>query len=338
MNKLLVSVIVPIYNIADYLPECLNSLERQTLKDIEVILVNDGSTDNSEDIARTYAQKNANFKLVSRVNGGLSAARNTGLDIAQGEYVYFLDSDDYLENDAIEKLYKKAESECLDQLRFCAYTFDDGTTDYRWTRESREEGGYKYLGSYPSVTNGVDFYQKAIENGDYYPSCCLILTRRSVIEENSLRFYEGILHEDNLFNFQLTTLCKRVAVLNEPLYYRRNRKGSITQSFDWLKRNRSMCISAIEADKFIEDHFHGKGIVANWQMNFFINSMLWQWEQMSKDNQDSKESKKYFAMIKPLIKKYVTGRSRIDFMLFYISYPLYRVYRRGRLTVGRVFH
>lgn len=133
MDKISASIIVPIYNVEKYLAECLDSLERQTLDDIEIIMVNDGSTDNSGDIAKTYAAQNENFCLINRENGGLSAARNSGLDVARGEYVYFLDSDDFLADDAIEKLYKKAKAENLDQLRFVAYTFEDGTKNYLWT-------------------------------------------------------------------------------------------------------------------------------------------------------------------------------------------------------------
>ncbi len=94
LNRIKVSVIVPIYNVKDYLADCLDSLERQTIDSIEVIMVNDGSTDGSEVIAATYSDRNSNFKLVNRDNGGLSAARNTGLEYVTGEYVYFLDGDD----------------------------------------------------------------------------------------------------------------------------------------------------------------------------------------------------------------------------------------------------
>ena len=318
---------------ASYLRECLDSLERQTLKEIEVIMVNDGSTDNSGDIAQIYEDKNDCFHLINRENGGLSAARNTGIDIAKGEYVYFLDSDDFLADDAIEKLYKKAKSDNLDQLRFVAYTFKDGTQEYDWGRE-RSEGGYKYRGEYPGVMRGEDFYQHTLNNKDYYPSCCLIFTRREIIEKYHLRFYEGILHEDNLFNFQLTSLCDRVALLHEPLYYRRIRTGSITMVYNWLLRTKAMAVSAVEADKFMDIHREIRDLYGEWQIRFFVNMMLYQWEQMSRDEQVSKESKECFAMVKPLIKKYGVGG--ISYRLFYFSPQLYRFYRLGRITAGKM--
>ena len=156
MDLIRVSVIVPIYNVKAYLKECLDSLERQTLNGIEVIMVNDGSTDGSELIAAEYSERNPNFRLLNRENGGLSAARNTGLESAQGKYVYFLDSDDFLADNAMELLYSKAESEDLDQVRFSAYIFEDGTKDYKWVRDT-DRTGYKFYGSYPDVMTGPDF-------------------------------------------------------------------------------------------------------------------------------------------------------------------------------------
>ena len=328
-------MIVPIYNVVNYLAECLDSLEKQTQDGLEIILVNDGSTDGSEEIAKEFVERNSNFILINRENGGLSAARNTGLDVAKGEYVYFLDSDDYLADDAIEKLYQKAKTEQLDQLRFVAYTFLDGTQDYKWIRDDSNDG-YKYLGDYPSVMRGVDFYQKAIDNNDYYPSCCLIFTRREIIEKNNLRFYEGILHEDNLFNFQLTLLCERVSLLHEPLYYRRYRAGSITNVDNWIDRNMAMCISAEEADKFIEAHPWLKDTCGIWQIKFFVNSMLYQWEQMSRVDQESSESKECFRRVNTLIKKYSIKINGLK--LFFFSHTLYRFYKWGRMTGGRLLN
>lgn len=335
MSQEKVSIIVTIYNVEKYLRECLNSLERQTFKDIEVILVNDGSTDNSMNIAREYCNNNEHYSLINRENGGLSAARNTGIDLAHGEYIYFLDGDDYVAEDAIEKLYKKSKEENLDQLRFTAYKFKDGTSGFSWTKGDTI-GGYKYSGDYPVVMKGVDFYRRTIENNDFYPSCCLIFTRRAVIEKNNLRFFEGIIHEDILFNFQLTSLCDRVALLHEPLYYRRVRDDSITMEYNWMKIIKAMCISAVETDKFIDSHLEIKDAYGTWQVAYFINMMLSRWEQMNKDEQESFEAKEYFLVVKSLVKKY--GLGGIPLKLFYKSYSLYRLYSTIRTTVGKILH
>lgn len=197
MGKIAVSVIVPIYNVAPWLDACLTSLENQTLKDIEVIMVNDGSTDDSRQIAARYAEKNSNFMLINRENGGLSAARNTGMDMAQGEYIYFLDSDDYLAENALELLYAKASKEDLDVLKFPAYAFDDGSGD------ACLKPVCVYKGTYPEVMSGAWAFSKFVENKDYAPSCCLIFSKRETIEKNGLKFFEGIVHEDNLFHYQI---------------------------------------------------------------------------------------------------------------------------------------
>ena len=169
MEFIKVSVIVPVYNVKSYLNECLDSLLSQTLDGIEIIMVNDGSTDGSESVAAEYADRYSNFKLINRENGGLSAARNTGLDMAKGKYVYFLDSDDFIAANTLEILYNKAESNDLDQVRFSAYFFEDGTKDYKWTRDT-DRVGYKLVGSYPEVMTGPEYYQLAIDNNDYNPN------------------------------------------------------------------------------------------------------------------------------------------------------------------------
>ena len=107
-QKPLVSVIVPVYNVEKYLEECLDSIINQTLEDIEIICVNDGSTDNSLKILKKYAKKDNRIKIINQKNCGLGCARNSGLNQSQGDYIFFLDSDDYLNPNILEKLYPKA--------------------------------------------------------------------------------------------------------------------------------------------------------------------------------------------------------------------------------------
>ena len=109
-----VSVIVPVYNVYDYLGKCLDSLVNQTLKDIEIIVVNDGSPDNSEEIIDIYKKKYKCIKAYKKENGGLSDARNYGIKRAQGEYIAFIDSDDYVDTQMLEKMYQKAKKDNLD--------------------------------------------------------------------------------------------------------------------------------------------------------------------------------------------------------------------------------
>lgn len=325
MNKVALSVIVPIYNVELWLTECLESLERQTLQNFEAILVNDGSTDGSKQIAERFVERNPNFSLINRENGGLSAARNTGLEKALGEYVYFLDSDDYLLDTALEILYKKAKAENLDVLKFAAYTFTEPSRELTWT----SEGGYKYKGRYPGVYKGINMLQMFIDNDDTsYPSCCLILTKREVIEKNKLRFCEGIVHEDNLFHFQLMALSERTAILNEPFYCRRYRQGSITKTDDWLNKTRSMCISAGEADAFVTKHPEIMGKTSAWYVVFFINMMRVYWDKMEPKMRLSIESRNYFERVRPIAKKYKYGRNLYT-KFFFMQPEIYGFMKRS---------
>ena len=119
-NRPLISIIIPVYNVESYLNQCLESLKHQTLKDFEVILVNDGSTDNSLSICKEYSSLLPNCQIIEQKNQGVSVARNTGIQNASGNYFYFMDSDDYLENEALELCFEKAESNNLDFVLFDA--------------------------------------------------------------------------------------------------------------------------------------------------------------------------------------------------------------------------
>lgn len=329
MGKIAVSVVVPIYNVSPWLDDCLTSLEIQTLKDIEIIMVNDGSTDDSRQIAARYAEKNSNFMLIDRENGGLSAARNTGMDMAQGEYIYFLDSDDYLGENALELLYEKASKEYLDVLKFSAYSFTDGFEDFRWGPE------YKYKVSYPEVMSGEQALSRFLENNDYSPSCCLIFSRRETIENNGIRFFEGIIHEDNLFHYQLMTVSRRVAVLNQPLYYRRVRAGSISKTPDYLNKHRSWCTIVKESELFNKAHGAGTNLISSIGFQTLMRLMINNWDLMPWDVKVSAESNECLMAIKPILKKYDYA-GRLSIRLYFISPVLYRICKWSARTIKKV--
>ena len=123
MDQIKVSIIIPIYNVEEYLEECLKSAVNQSLQEIEIICVNDGTPDNSMDIVKRYAAADHRIVIVEKENGGLSSARNAGLQAAKGEYVYFLDSDDYILENAMEVLYGQASKDALDNIYFDAESF-----------------------------------------------------------------------------------------------------------------------------------------------------------------------------------------------------------------------
>lgn len=224
MDNIKVSIIVPVYNVEKYLQSCMDSLVNQTLEDIEIICVNDGSTDNSLEILESYAKKDSRIKVFTIENSGNSIARNYGIKIAKGKYVGFVDSDDYINETMFEKLYNSCEQNDLD-LAICKISlFDDKTG------EVNNNLSYYNL----SIFKGFD---KEVFSADDTTSftCNIVvnaynkLYRRSLLEDNSIEFPPHLIFEDEVFFIKTYLHAKRISVVNEFLYYYRlNREGSIT--------------------------------------------------------------------------------------------------------------
>lgn len=252
-----VSVIVPVYNVEQYLNKCLDSILNQTLRDIEVICVNDGSTDNSSCILEEYRSKDARIKVISQWNGGLSSARNTGLRAARGEYVYFIDSDDYIETNALEYLYQEAKNDHLDILFF------DGESFFEPPELKKDFPGedccYRPCEFY-GVLTGTEMYEKMREKGVFRPMVWLQLLRRQYLLDEKLTFREGILHEDILFTTCSTLQAKRVGHRNKAFYHYRRRINAITSSQITFDRVYGKYISLITLLQYMEDHDFGTKI------------------------------------------------------------------------------
>lgn len=226
MENIKVSIIVPIYNVEKYLEECLETLVNQTLQEIEIILVIDGSTDGSEIIARKYADRYDNIRMIVQENQGLSGARNTGLRAAQGKYVYFVDSDDYISLNAMELLYHTAEEKNAEVVLFDADVFLDRIDKFDYTH-MENVFYYDRPDLYKEVMTGQKMFCKMYENNDYRASACLLFVNRELLIIEKLEFHKGIIHEDELFTFQLLFEASRVIHLNEKLFHRRLRNDSI---------------------------------------------------------------------------------------------------------------
>jgi glycosyltransferase involved in cell wall biosynthesis len=230
---MLLSVIVPVYNVEPFLRQCLDSVIKQTLKDIEIICVNDGSTDGSLAILKQYANSDRRIVLINKECGGLSSARNAGLDIATGDFVYFLDSDDYLSANALKRLTKKMITNDLDMIFFNAVAVceDDAVhNDYLHYQEY-----YKRPTRYHGVHTGIALMAQLVKNKEYRPAACLSICRRSLIEEHGVRFIQGVIHEDNAYTFETMMRSKKVMLLNDAYYHRRVRTGSIMTSLSAAK-------------------------------------------------------------------------------------------------------
>lgn len=203
-----VSVIVPVYNVEKYLEKCLKSLVGQTLMDMEIIIVNDGSTDNSKEIVEKIRKQFPNKIIyVEKENGGLSDARNYGIPYAKGEYIAFFDSDDYVEKDMYKKMYEIAQKENSDMVE----------CDFYWEYPDRqkEDIGQIYEGK-----------KEMIEK--VRVMACNKLIRREILEKANIRFPKGLRYEDVEFTYKLIPYLEKVSFLKEPCFHYIQREGSIS--------------------------------------------------------------------------------------------------------------
>ena len=202
-----VSVIVPIYNVEKYLEKCINSLLSQTLEDIQIILVNDGSKDNSGNIAREYEKNNKNRIIyVEKENGGLSDARNYGLKYATGDFIAFLDSDDYIEKNAYEEMYNKAIEENADYVE----------CDFIWEFPNKIRVDKQY--PYKNKKEMLSFVRVVAWNK---------LIKRQLIIDNNLEFPKGFRYEDVEFTYKLIPFVNKFAYVDKPFIHYVQREGSI---------------------------------------------------------------------------------------------------------------
>lgn len=227
---MLLSIIVPVYNVEKYLRKCVDSLLAQDLlpEEYEIILVDDGSTDQSGTICDEYAAGHTNLKVLHKQNGGLSAARNSGVAVAQGRYVQFVDSDDYLEPNVLKTLVEKMETDQLDVLRF----------NYRNVNERYEEiepnkDPKRFVSYSDEVCDGLTFLNERLG-----PACyaCQFMVRRELLI--GCRFKEGIYFEDTEWTPRMIIKAQRAASTDMMVYNYLFREGSITQSVDEAKKRK----------------------------------------------------------------------------------------------------
>lgn len=210
MDKIKISVIVPVYNVEEYIEECINSIVNQTLKEIEIIIVNDGTKDNSIKKIEKYFS-DPRIILINKENGGISSARNAGLKIAKGEYVSFIDSDDFIELTMLEELYNNSEKA---EIVFSNITF--------FNNETKEKNYDKKKAVFGNINKGSYlFYYVVISPGNK-------IYKRAYLEKVNFNFIEGIIYEDAIFAIETLFLAKKVKYIDKFHYiYRTNRKNSI---------------------------------------------------------------------------------------------------------------
>ncbi|MBQ2857745.1 MAG: glycosyltransferase [Bacteroidaceae bacterium] len=225
MNQkdIILSIIIPVYNVEDYLEECLNSIVKCMDKSYEIIIINDGTPDNSMDIAFRYKELyNEKIRIFNQNNQGLSITRNNGINKAYGKYIWFIDSDDYLKENSIETilniLKENINIDLLSMpLNFC---YENGKEEVEFTFERT-----KIISNYEYLNNHLP-----------YGASTRFIIKREIVLNNQLYFIPHILHEDGEFGLRLIYYTENICILDKPLYnYRIRSSGSIMSS--WKRKN-----------------------------------------------------------------------------------------------------
>ena len=216
------SIILPVYKVKNYLHRCVDSILRQGFTDYEIILVNDGSTDGSGWLCDEIAAKYPCVGVIHKKNGGLASARNAGMEIASGEYIWFVDSDDWIEERSLGQIHKALTEHTPDVLK-CNYV---RVTDQETPVYSNVEPGV-----YTGEALEPLFDKMFTSGGKFMLSACTHIYRQSFLQERRAEFISEreVGSEDYLFNLQILVHAKKICVLSEPLYYYEQRNGSLTQ-------------------------------------------------------------------------------------------------------------
>lgn len=317
MKKELVSVIVPVYKVEEYLKECVDSIINQTYKNIEIILIDDGSPDNCGKICDEYVKKDSRIKVIHKENGGLSSARNAGLDVAKGEYIAFVDSDDWL---------------------MPTYVYDMLKIAMKYNKEIVQCGHAKnvddlYLKKELSKDKELSFFEKNeaiynlnVKNHGEYIVVWNKLYRKELFE--NIRFPVNRINEDTFVTYKLFWNCKgEIAFTRKKLYYYRQREGSIMnnkfnirrydaldgyqEQFEFflkLKKKKLIDASICIYQMIIKDFWYRTNVADIENKNKYLNQLL-------------KRSRKIYKYM--ILNKYISIKNKIIYSIFDISPSMY---------------
>lgn len=317
------SIVVPVYNVEKYIEKCLRSCAEQNVSpnDYEIIVINDGSPDNSLEIVERVAKDYRNVIVVSQENKGLSEARNKGLSLARGDYIWFVDSDDWIEKNCLERLLDLCFQHHLDILHFCA------------ANAIGEECVRRY--SYSTASDDVMPGKEALLKGVHSPCAPFSIYRRNFLLDNALSFYPGIFHEDSEFMPRAWYAAKKVLLIDDICYHVFENNSSITRApnpkkaFDLIK----VCESIDKFSKLVEKEFDS---YFNGYISMNINSSLANSYFMTSSEIDAlNKSWKKFRYLFIHLKKAKKTKYRLEYYLFMI-FPYYcQVYKVIQLLNSR---
>lgn len=247
-----VTVVIPVYNSELWIDDCLSSVLAQTGATLEVVCINDGSTDRSRDVMQKYADADPRVTIIDQPNSGQSVGRNVGLDAAAGRYLIYLDSDDYWPNDVLKSLVAHADEESLDVLLFDCVAFRDGEVEAEtW---ARYENYYQRSYDYREVRPGDRLIADMRAHRDYRPHVGMYITRTDYVRSNGVRFIPGIVHQDNPYTFALLLGAERTAHVKADIYARRIRPGSTITTLSKASSAKGYFLSYVSMVREIEGH------------------------------------------------------------------------------------
>ncbi len=289
---MLLSIVIPFYNVEAYISKCIDSVLNQSFKDIELICVNDSSPDNSRKIVTEYQKKHPNIQLIDRENGGLSAARNTGIENATGKYLLFLDSDDYLSENVVGAMYQQMEAENLDIL----------LGNIQWVYETGKVVKEKQIRDIVNtVKKGEDCLNALIETDSYVPMAYNAICRRDFIVKNNLYFEEGYVYEDEMWTPQALLKARRVNGFSDYHYNYFQRANTITNSA--LSDYKLKCMLHA-ANHIIDLSAKDNGISIRTKANLWLRAyIIWGLYNKNKGNFEHNLSTKNFSIKSLLLAK-----------------------------------
>ena len=315
MDKTL-SIIIPCYNVEKYIEECLESVCNDRDADIEVICVNDGSTDGTLDILEQWKQKDARVIVINQENKGVSVARNQGLHIAKGKFIYFLDSDDKVKDVAIlEKCCEKMQEDQLDILIGAGRSFFE--TEEFYKKYSYYEKSYRIKHEYPRIMKGTELMAELQRNGEWAVQQSTRIYRRKFLQDNNVYYTEGQLHEDNYVTFMCMYLTDRTTAVKDVLFERRIRENSIMTQKVTHKNVEGYLVNFVQDLYLIADYRDVKK--PNMDMDFPLDiarrdikrtyRLLDEEEKKSLEERLTEEQKFYFDA---LIRREIEAEDRMD--------------------------
>lgn len=302
-----VSLVIPVYNVADYLQQCLESVEKQDYEQLQVVIINDGSKDCSLEICEKYARKHPKtWIVINQENAGLSAARNTGLLYATGEYIAFLDSDDWIDSNFISTLVKVMEdtgAEIVESgIRWCY-------SDKTYLDAIKEDSIY-------DMREALSHY--LLQTKPIHSAVWCKLYHRDIFA--NLNFKPGKLHEDGYFTYQAMYKCKNYAVINYIGYnYRQNREGSIMSSV--VKPKNIIDVMEMMEERILFFKEHNENILAEKAASYYYRTALTNYVTAKKNIQDKLLSEsikdKLINSKRLILKNRYLGTKKLKFLFFF---------------------